>query len=467
MTGQAYLDEATQYLRAGDFTAAVAAYRAALALEPGRAAWHGALAACYLRMNATADAVAAYEAALELAPNEARFHAGLAQSVLRSEDFARACDAFAQAIRLKADVASWHAGLGACMMKLNDPAGARAAYRGALNLAPDNAAFHVAIARAYLADEDLAGAQEAFLSAIMLDPNALGAHLGLAGLAERRNDREAAIMHRRRAITLKPDQATWHVILARHLVQAGQSTEAVASLRAALALEPGNAAWNAMLNELQSWGEQDDWTARDVSAAYYDAIYASSKTYAMEAQDTVYAQVWNRIRELIFSAQAKTVLDVGCGPGQFASLLCQGTEIIYRGLDFSQVAIDKARARGLANAQFVCEDVRGPRALDGDRPDVIVCTEVLEHISDDLALLSRFREGSLCVCSVPSFYSFSHLRYFADSEQVRQRYLHFFESLTVEAFQLPGTASQIFLFYGRKMPRRQAVVQLADISGAN
>lgn len=451
MTGQALFDEATQYLNAGKLDAAAAAYRAALALEPGRAAWHGALGACLLRKNATTDAVAAYEVAVGLAPNEAKFHAALAQSVLRSEDFTRACDAFAQAIRLKADVASWHAGLGTCLMKLNDPVGAQAAYRAALVLAPDHAAFHVASARAHLAAEDLAGAQEAFFSAIMLDPNALGAHLGLASLAERRDDREAAIIHRRRAITLKPDQATWHVILARHLVQAGQSAEAVASLRAALALEPGNAEWTAMLNELQSWGEQDDWTNWNVSAAYYDAIYTSSKTYAMEAQDTVYAEVWTRIRELILAARAKTVLDVGCGPGQFASLLCQGTEIVYRGLDFSRVAIDKARARGLANAQFVCEDARSPSALDGDCPDVIVCTEVLEHISEDLALLSRFPDGSLCVCSVPSFYSFSHLRYFEDSEQVHQRYVDFFDSLTVEAFPLPRTAHHLFLFYGRKL----------------
>lgn len=466
MTAKDLFDGANRAFRDSDYATALKAYRAALELEPEKAAWHAALGACLLRMNQVPAAVAAYENALLLAPDEAKFFVGLAQALLRTEKFEQASAAFKRAIALKPDVARWHSSLGGCLMRLNDPVGAKAAYLTALALEPHNSAFHIGLARVRFTIDDLEGAKEAFEAALAIEPDSLSAHLGLATLAERRDDRAAAILHRRQAIALKPNQAAWHVNLARHLVQAGKPDEAVESLQTALKLEPGNTAWIAMLKELQSWDGQGDWTARDASAAYYDAIYSSSETYARDAEDTIYAPIWTQIRDLIFVSQAKTVLDVGCGPGQLASLLCQQTDIVYRGFDFSQVAIHKARARGISNAQFDCEDARSSGAFDGDRPDVIVCTEVLEHVSDDLALLSRFSEGSLCICSVPSFYSFSHLRYFADSEQVRQRYSHFFDSLTVEAFQLPGTAHQIFLFYGRKMPSRQAVVRLADISVA-
>ena len=41
----------------------------------------------------------------------------------------------------------------------------------------------------------------------------------------------------------------------------------------------------------------------------------------------------------------RNVLDVGCGTGFFAHLLFDRTDIEYSGMDFSPIAIEKARRR--------------------------------------------------------------------------------------------------------------------------
>jgi hypothetical protein len=51
-----------------------------------------------------------------------------------------------------------------------------------------------------------------------------------------------------------------------------------------------------------------------------------------------------------------------------------------------------------------------------------VCTEVLEHVVDDLDVISLWPKEKLLICSVPNFDSDTHERFFKNDEEVSSRY---------------------------------------------
>lgn len=77
---------------------------------------------------------------------------------------------------------------------------------------------------------------------------------------------------------------------------------------------------------------------------------------------------------------AKAVLDVGCGEGLLAQRLSRPPLEAYYGVDISQLAIQRAREAGIANARF---EVGEARTYAPDRRfDVIVFNEMLYYLDD-------------------------------------------------------------------------------------
>jgi trans-aconitate methyltransferase len=145
-------------------------------------------------------------------------------------------------------------------------------------------------------------------------------------------------------------------------------------------------------------------------AEFYDRRYAEVGESKAERYQPLYAAAAALIPD------AADVMELGCGSGGFAALICDRT--YYWGLDFAPGLIEAARQR-LPNAVFEVADLRTaviPRA------DVYVALEVLEHLDDDLGLLARLPRGARVVLSVPSFDSASHVRFFAASGSARARY---------------------------------------------
>jgi SAM-dependent methyltransferase len=120
----------------------------------------------------------------------------------------------------------------------------------------------------------------------------------------------------------------------------------------------------------------------------------------------------------------------------------------YLGIDFSETAIALARQRSPCFG-FIVADVRTTDVFARSHYDVIVCTEVLEHIADDLGLISRFRPGTRCICSVPSFPYESHLRHFRIADEVLGRYSALFDGLDVMTIPAPNeTDARFFILDG-------------------
>lgn len=169
---------------------------------------------------------------------------------------------------------------------------------------------------------------------------------------------------------------------------------------------------------------------------WYDRAYRSVAEYHVRYPRSRYYFLWTVIVDRLRRDSIRSVLEIGCGPGQLAAFLMdQGLEK-YVGLDFSEAAIDLAKANS-SRGRFLVGDARSSEIYVDVEHDAIICTEVLEHIEDDLIVVSRFRPGKRCLCSVPSFPYESHVRHFDTAQAVEDRYGVFFNKLDVMTLPSP------------------------------
>lgn len=179
---------------------------------------------------------------------------------------------------------------------------------------------------------------------------------------------------------------------------------------------------DAMLKELEANVLASRKDFFEVSSVFYDAIYEKSDKYSVHSRDSIYEPAWQQVCCIIEEEALKRVIDIGCGPGQFAEYLsAEVPRIDYLGLDFSATAIQLARRR-CPELKFERKDVREYLSEGKNDEQVYVLLEVLEHIEDDIGLLNLLPEGSKVIFSVPNFDSFGHVRFFQTREQLIERF---------------------------------------------
>lgn len=109
-----------------------------------------------------------------------------------------------------------------------------------------------------------------------------------------------------------------------------------------------------------------------------------------------------------FSKSRQKILDIGCGVGTISFYLAsKGHEVL--GIDISNNAINACREsakrlRLKKNAHF--RVINFPKQIPDERFDLIICSEVIEHLyDDDLALKKIFlllKPGGIAFISTPS-----------------------------------------------------------------
>ena len=106
-----------------------------------------------------------------------------------------------------------------------------------------------------------------------------------------------------------------------------------------------------------------------------------------------------------FVENGYAVLEVGCGKGAFAATLDKGVR--YRGLEFNQLAVDKACAQGLdMEARSIEQEAEAAPA----KYDLVCHFQVLEHVSDPRQFLidciRALKPGGCLIVAVPAEDSF-------------------------------------------------------------
>jgi 2-polyprenyl-3-methyl-5-hydroxy-6-metoxy-1,4-benzoquinol methylase len=164
---------------------------------------------------------------------------------------------------------------------------------------------------------------------------------------------------------------------------------------------------------------------QELDKSHYDKLFNETQSYKDSYKTSRYAEGWGKSISWLEATQNKgiRILDIGCGTGQFAEMLLDNGFSSYRGFDFSDVAIDIAKKRiPLWGDNFQVGDIFTTDALDKYKYDVVCLFEVLEHINNDIACLSKVRAGATVLLSVPNFWDPAHVRVFASMDEVIERY---------------------------------------------
>lgn len=325
----------------------------------------------------------------------------------------------------------------------------------ALAQAPDNAALQRAKGNCHKERSEWARAAACYARAAALQPEQAVFHAAHAHALEQGGDLPAAAAAVARALALDESKRSWWLLRARLALRLEDRPDAAAAYARALALDREAGSEDTALRAAhEELGRQIASGARAASSHYYDAVYAQSGKYAGHGTDSVYQPAWERIAAWLRAGGARRILDLGCGPGQFAEFLgSRLPDADYTGIDFSPVAVGQARERcpryRFEQATLPLQDFSGLPAFDA-----VVCTEVLEHVEPDREILEPLPAGVLLAASVPSFFSFSHLRLFDSAAAVRARYGALFDRLAVEAVPLaPGRC--LWLLLGRRAATRE------------
>jgi SAM-dependent methyltransferase len=137
----------------------------------------------------------------------------------------------------------------------------------------------------------------------------------------------------------------------------------------------------------------------DVTANYYE------KYWADEGYKPVRSGPDPSLRRLFetYVRSGDECLDVGCGDGGTAGLWLVEHSLRYLGVDVSTAAVELARTRGL-DAMAIADAADLP--LPSASFDVVVCSEVLEHLFDPLVATQEIRRvlrpGGRLIATVPN-----------------------------------------------------------------
>jgi 2-polyprenyl-3-methyl-5-hydroxy-6-metoxy-1,4-benzoquinol methylase len=188
--------------------------------------------------------------------------------------------------------------------------------------------------------------------------------------------------------------------------------------------------------------------AGEKAAEYYDRTFHEDANWSAHYTASVDYYIWTVIVDRVRRAGSRGVLEIGCGSGQLAHAIHDtGAVERYCGFDFSSARIEQAR-RNVPSFSFELANAFETDLYERATYDLVIVTEFLEHVEDDLTVIQRIRPDARVIGLVPNFPYVSHVRHFASVGEVAQRYGRFFRGFTVDAIPMKVPGSVAFLFDG-------------------
>jgi len=189
---------------------------------------------------------------------------------------------------------------------------------------------------------------------------------------------------------------------------------------------------------------------------YYDRKFIN-KFKSREKLLAKYIDLYNGIFKYLPSKESKKhILDLGCGYGNLARFLSMKgySRQSYTGIDFSSLGIQLAR-KWVPKFVFARGDLLDKKtAKKFYRPDyVYVILEVLEHVKEDLRVLSIIPLNSEIILSVPNFSGTSHVRFFETEKQAINRYSSLIDVESSETIKISinDEVKKFFIIKGRRI----------------
>src|SRR5262249_45374181 len=137
---------------------------------------------------------------------------------------------------------------------------------------------------------------------------------------------------------------------------------------------------------------------------------AAARVQAGDRPDNYYSSPRTDIADLV-PAEARRILEVGCGAGQLGGLLHQRGHYVS-GIELMPAAAQEASER---LDDVVCGDIESMDLPWADASfDVVLCGDVLEHLADPWRTVRRLAallvSGGLLIASVPNVQNYRVIR---------------------------------------------------------
>jgi len=185
---------------------------------------------------------------------------------------------------------------------------------------------------------------------------------------------------------------------------------------------------------------------------FYDDLFESggwNDMYFKHYRESHYYRIWLSALEKLKHITYPNIIEIGCGPGQFANLLFDSGFNNYQGIDFSSEAIKYAKIRNSEYKNLFNIDNAYTSNIFNTDYNTVIIFEVLEHVDDDLIILEKIRKNSFVLFSVPNFYSDGHVRWFNSKQDVFLRYKEYVEYEEIQEHSVGGL-NKIYLISGNK-----------------
>jgi len=190
--------------------------------------------------------------------------------------------------------------------------------------------------------------------------------------------------------------------------------------------------------------------SKERTPIYYDITAKLTPNLRSHYSKSRYYFLWSVIADRLIRAGSTSLLDLGCGAGQFACLMHDKGINNYIGVDFSPYRVQLAK-KACPKYTFVQADIFTANLFDACNYDTVIVLEFLEHIEKDLDVLACIRQGAQVYATVPDFPSPGHVRHFKSVSQVQSRYKNFFDSMRVDTFIADTGSKTYYLIDGIKV----------------